>query len=71
MLYQKPIIYFHFFCKVHHYHTFYLATNVPTTHYSKLDHQTFTPNKYRGRFKILIYNISVKNEAFGISMLYM
>lgn len=32
-LYKNPIIYYHFFCKDHHYNTFYLATNVPPTLY--------------------------------------
>lgn len=71
MLYQKTIIYYHLFCNDHHYHTFYLATNVPTTHYLKLDHWHRLQTNTGIVLKFQIYNISVKNEASGMSILYM
>lgn len=67
----QKTIYYVFFCKDQHYHTFYLSTNVPTTYYLKLYHQTLTQNKYSNSLKFQIYNISLKNEAFGMSILYM
>ena len=52
MLYQKTIIYYHFFCKDHHYHTFLPGYKCAIYALLEIRPLTLTPNKYRDWFKI-------------------